>query len=125
MQLKVEGEETEVDKNIIEHISDPLMYLIRNALDHGIEMPETRCDSQILATDISSKVLKKAVDGVYSNNSLEVIPSLWKLNYFKKLEQEKSEIKDKIKKEVIFRKFNLMEGTFPFKKSFILFFAEM
>lgn len=42
MQLKVEGEETEVDKNIIEHISDPLMHLIRNALDHGIEMPETR-----------------------------------------------------------------------------------
>jgi len=37
VQLELYGEETEVDKNIIEHISDPLMHLIRNAIDHGIE----------------------------------------------------------------------------------------
>lgn len=42
VQLMIEGEETEVDKNIIEHISDPLMHLVRNALDHGIETPELR-----------------------------------------------------------------------------------
>lgn len=35
--LDMAGEETEVDKNIIERISDPLMHLIRNAIDHGIE----------------------------------------------------------------------------------------
>lgn len=35
--LDMSGEETEVDKNIIERISDPLMHLIRNAIDHGIE----------------------------------------------------------------------------------------
>lgn len=37
VELVVKGEETEVDKNIIEHISDPLMHLIRNSIDHGIE----------------------------------------------------------------------------------------
>lgn len=42
VQLKLLGEETEVDKNIIEHISDPLMHVIRNAIDHGIEHPSTR-----------------------------------------------------------------------------------
>ncbi|MDF2869716.1 MAG: cheA2 [Anaerocolumna sp.] len=42
VNLNVIGEETEVDKSIIEHISDPLMHLVRNALDHGIEMPEDR-----------------------------------------------------------------------------------
>lgn len=42
VQLKIIGEETEVDKNVIEHISDPLMHLVRNALDHGIELPEER-----------------------------------------------------------------------------------
>ena len=42
VNLIVSGEETEVDKSIIEHISDPLMHLVRNALDHGIEMPEDR-----------------------------------------------------------------------------------
>jgi two-component system chemotaxis sensor kinase CheA len=40
--LQIIGEETEVDKNIIEHISDPLMHLIRNSIDHGIESPEER-----------------------------------------------------------------------------------
>lgn len=41
-ELETAGDETEVDKNIIEHISDPLMHLIRNALDHGIESAEER-----------------------------------------------------------------------------------
>lgn len=40
--LDLYGEETEVDKNIIEHISDPLMHIIRNAIDHGIESEEER-----------------------------------------------------------------------------------
>lgn len=39
------GEHTEVDKNIIENISDPLMHLVRNAVDHGIETNEERIDS--------------------------------------------------------------------------------
>lgn len=42
IELDVTGENTEVDKNIIEHISDPLMHLIRNSVDHGIELPEER-----------------------------------------------------------------------------------
>ncbi len=42
VKLEIVGEETEVDKNIIEHISDPLMHIIRNSIDHGIEMPEVR-----------------------------------------------------------------------------------
>lgn len=42
VQLEIIGEETEVDKNIIEHISDPLMHLIRNSMDHGIELTEER-----------------------------------------------------------------------------------
>ena len=42
IELIIEGRETEVDKNIIEHISDPLMHIIRNSVDHGIELPENR-----------------------------------------------------------------------------------
>ncbi len=40
--LEISGEETEVDKNIIEQISDPLMHLVRNAVDHGLESPAER-----------------------------------------------------------------------------------
>lgn len=42
IELKLSGETTEVDKSVIELISDPLVHLIRNSLDHGIEMPEQR-----------------------------------------------------------------------------------
>ncbi|HEX9060360.1 MAG TPA: Hpt domain-containing protein, partial [Clostridia bacterium] len=45
VSLEIIGEETEVDKNIIETVSDPLMHLIRNSLDHGIESPEERAES--------------------------------------------------------------------------------
>ncbi|MEG6512951.1 chemotaxis protein CheA [Desulforamulus ruminis] len=38
----VEGKETELDRNVIEVIGDPLIHLIRNAIDHGIEMPQER-----------------------------------------------------------------------------------
>ncbi|MEO5363087.1 MAG: chemotaxis protein CheA, partial [Magnetococcus sp. DMHC-8] len=42
MQLHIVGEETEVDKTIVERLNGPLTHLVRNAMDHGIEMPEIR-----------------------------------------------------------------------------------
>lgn len=42
VDLTILGEETEVDKNVIEHIGDPLMHIIRNSVDHGIEEPAER-----------------------------------------------------------------------------------
>jgi len=40
--LETHGEETELDKTVIERLSDPLVHLLRNSIDHGIESPETR-----------------------------------------------------------------------------------
>ncbi|MDH4234176.1 MAG: chemotaxis protein CheW [Gallionella sp.] len=42
VRLKIIGEGTELDKGLIEKISDPLNHLVRNSLDHGIELPEER-----------------------------------------------------------------------------------
>ena len=42
VHLEIAGEETEVDKSIIEHLGDPIMHIIRNSLDHGVESPEER-----------------------------------------------------------------------------------
>lgn len=42
VRLVVEGGETEVDKNVIERLADPLKHMVRNSMDHGIEDPETR-----------------------------------------------------------------------------------
>lgn len=42
IQLEITGEDTELDKSVVEKIGDPLMHLVRNALDHGLETPEVR-----------------------------------------------------------------------------------
>jgi two-component system chemotaxis sensor kinase CheA len=42
VQLVTEGEDTELDRTIVEEISDPLVHMIRNSVDHGIEKPEVR-----------------------------------------------------------------------------------
>ena len=45
VELVLAGEETEVDKTMIEDLADPLIHLIRNAVDHGVEMPEERASA--------------------------------------------------------------------------------
>ncbi|MFT4511811.1 MAG: two-component system chemotaxis sensor kinase CheA [Planctomycetota bacterium] len=42
--LNLSGEETELDRNVVEQIADPLVHMIRNAIDHGIEAPDVRAD---------------------------------------------------------------------------------
>ena len=42
INLTIEGEETELDRTVIDEIGDPLMHLLRNSLDHGIEHPDDR-----------------------------------------------------------------------------------
>ncbi|MEI6744596.1 MAG: chemotaxis protein CheA [Methylococcaceae bacterium] len=50
VELVLEGEATEADKNIIEALSDPLIHIVRNSLDHGLEMPEVRLAAGKFAT---------------------------------------------------------------------------
>lgn len=45
IQLTMDGAETELDRTIIEAIKDPLMHIVRNSCDHGIEMPEVRANA--------------------------------------------------------------------------------
>lgn len=42
IHLETEGEDTELDKTVVDQIGDPLLHMIRNSVDHGIEMPEDR-----------------------------------------------------------------------------------
>ena len=50
VELDLQGEETELDRNIVEELADPLMHMVRNAIDHGIESPEERLKSGKPAT---------------------------------------------------------------------------
>jgi len=80
-------------------------------------------DTKILATDISSKVLEHAKRGIYTNEKIASLPFSWRQHYFEKIDRSNSIIVDRIKNEVIFRKFNLMEKVFPFKKKFHVIFC--
>src|SRR5690554_7257419 len=40
--LELRGEETDLDKNLVEALADPLVHLVRNSVDHGVEMPDVR-----------------------------------------------------------------------------------
>jgi two-component system, chemotaxis family, sensor kinase CheA len=57
IELVTEGTETELDKNVIEGLSDPLMHLLRNSIDHGIEEPEIRLQN---GKNRRGKILVKA-----------------------------------------------------------------
>jgi chemotaxis protein methyltransferase CheR len=78
---------------------------------------------EILATDISEKVLAQASHGIYSNESLRVMPKEWLSKYFKPYDNDNMVVKDEIKKLVTYRKWNLMETRMPFKKPFQVIFC--
>ncbi|WP_246141153.1 CheR family methyltransferase [Bacillus marasmi] len=80
-------------------------------------------DTKILATDISDKVLKIARDGQYSNGALTKVPPTWRTNYFEHINKDTSEITKRVRDEVIFRRLNLMDKVFPFKKRFHVIFC--
>lgn len=98
-------------------------YTLAMIIDEFLGKEKMLWDAKILATDISGKVLEEAKKGVYSNNELDTLPAKWKLNYITKLNSDQSVFKDRIRNEVIFRKFNLMETVFPFKKKFHVIFC--
>jgi chemotaxis protein methyltransferase CheR len=77
-------------------------------------------DTKILATDISTSVLEKAQKAIYPTQQLEMLPDKWRMTYFQKFSEESSIVRETIRREVIFRRFNLMNEIFPFKKKFHL-----
>jgi len=80
-------------------------------------------NTKILATDISVNVLETAEKGIYPQEALQAIPPIWKTNYFKKMDAENYKISEQIKQEIVFRIFNLMDETFPFKHKFHVIFC--
>ena len=79
----------------------------------GLEQSEW--DTKILATDIDTKVLEKAMRGVYAKNSVEQLPQQYVRRVFKQISQEEYRVKDELKREVLFRQLNLM-NPLPFRK---------
>lgn len=84
--------------------------------------PHSGWDYRVLATDISTRVLEAARQGVYSAESLRNLPAGWQTKYFRAREGQVYVLSEEIKKEVIFRSLNLMD-SFPFHHPFDLIFC--
>ena len=80
-------------------------------------------DAGLLATDISEKALATAVRGLYTKDRLSTLPSKLRTKYFHKEVEGIFRASDLLRKEILFRKFNLISEQFPFKKPFHIIFC--
>jgi chemotaxis protein methyltransferase CheR len=98
-------------------------YTLAMYLDDYFGHEKASWDARILATDISAAMLDAAKAAVYSNDRIAELPLKWKKQYFQPFDAERSILKENIRSQLIFRKFNLMETTLPFKKKFHIIFC--
>lgn len=80
-------------------------------------------DTTLLATDLSSEVLGKANLGIYKKEEVRKLPFHWQTRYFETVDSQSFKVKEELKKEVLFRRFNLITPTYPFKKPFHVIFC--
>lgn len=80
-------------------------------------------NTELLATDISTEVLRKSIRGVYPSEKIKTLNESWRKNYFKNISRTDVQVVDEIKDKITYRRFNLMEPNFPFKKKFQVIFC--
>ncbi len=83
----------------------------------------SRWNAGVLATDISEKALNTARAGIYEKEGVKNLPEKLVKKYFKKRPEGNYEVIEAVKKEVTYRRFNLMNTYFPFKKQFHAIFC--
>ncbi len=98
-------------------------YTLAILLEEYFKMSGDKWDKKLLATDLSLNVLETAKSGIYSNDKVNALPKIWALNYFDKITPTECQVKSYLRKEVIFRRFNLLEPVFPFKQKFHVIFC--
>lgn len=98
-------------------------YTIAMILDDYFGFDKKYWNKELLATDISRKVIQKAEKGIYNDSELLEIPSYWKLHYFNSIGEKQYQIKENLRKEVTFRSFNLINPIYPFKRKFHVIFC--
>lgn len=97
-------------------------YTIAMVIDEYFGNKKKNWDLRILATDVSTTVLQKAETGIYTEESVSTLPAHWRTKYFTKISNDSYRISDDIRKEVVFKQFNLMDNIIN-KKPYDLIFC--
>lgn len=92
-------------------------YTLAMIIQDYFEGSSNYWDTKLLATDISQSALETARKGIYSSDRVKDLPLHWKNKYFSKLDSDRYQIKEQLRREVIYRKLNLMDEKFPFKET--------
>ncbi|MBC3889785.1 chemotaxis protein CheR [Acetobacterium paludosum] len=98
-------------------------YTLAMIIDKYFNLERATWNTKVLATDISEDILIKAKKGQYSKEQVVSLPIDFRMNYFKKFDSKNDAIIERLKDEIIFRKLNLMNSSFPFKKKFHVIFC--
>lgn len=91
-------------------------YTTAMLISEFLKTEKPQWDTRILATDISLKILAGAQAGIYKKSSTANLPEYWIKKYFTDYDNESLKVNDDLRKEVIFKRFNLMDEI-PFKKA--------
>ncbi len=84
-------------------------YTIAMTVDEYFGSRKAGWDTTILATDLDTDVLRTAKAGIYSKEMLEGLPDKWIDKYFRRIDSENYQVIDRIRNEIVFKKFNLMD----------------
>ncbi len=93
-------------------------YTLAMIVDEFLGNEKMNWNAQLLATDISGQALALAKAGVYDSEQVDLLPKTWRLKYFNRVDASRYTVAPQLRQEVIFRKFNLMDAQFPFKRKF-------
>lgn len=93
-------------------------YMLSILMQEFFGVHYTNWDAGVLATDISQRALDKAVLARYSADEFDHMPPLLVSRYFTKLNDGTYTVKDKLKRDITYRRFNLNNDAYPFKKPF-------
>jgi chemotaxis protein methyltransferase CheR len=98
-------------------------YTLAMILDEFLGSEKAAWEAKLLATDLSAEILETAKKGIYSNDRITPLPVTWRTQYFQQADAGHSMVTDRIRNQVIFRRFNLMDTTLPFKRKFHVIFC--
>lgn len=98
-------------------------YTLAMILSDFFEPERHLWDAKLLATDISQAALNTAKLGIYTSERMEDLPKYWKNKYFVKHDALSLRASDYLKSQIIYRRFNLIDDVFPFKKKMHVIFC--
>ena len=99
---------------------EPYMLVMEMMEHFGADY--ARWNAGVLATDISSQALSTAVEGIYPEERLGELPKSYRERYFSRV-KDGWQVREEVRREVTFRRFNLMNREFPFREPFHAIFC--